>query len=129
MTKYAERQLLLKRDGYKCSECGLEEWRGKSISLQVHDHGKPTARFMCPNCHVQTPDWAGRGKPSKKRGIPISDEQRRKQSLAIKGKKRSAESIAKQSKTLTGRKRPEHSTFMSIENVRRFEERMHRADA
>jgi predicted RNA-binding Zn-ribbon protein involved in translation (DUF1610 family) len=47
----------------KCSECGLSSiWNGKSLRLQIdHENGNPldnrpgNPRFLCPNCHSQTP--------------------------------------------------------------------------
>jgi len=66
---------------YKCVECGLKnEWNNKKLVLQLdHINGIPNdnrienLRFLCPNCHSQTPTFAGRasrketfGKPSHK---------------------------------------------------------------
>lgn len=52
---------------YKCSECGLTEWNGKKIVLQLDhkngvstDHRLENLRFMCPNCHSQTDTWCGK---------------------------------------------------------------------
>ena len=49
---------------YECQVCGISEWRGKEISLQL-DHINGTnsdnrienLRFLCPNCHTQTSTW------------------------------------------------------------------------
>lgn len=54
---------------YKCAICGLTEWQGKPIVLQldhingVHDdHRINNLRFLCPNCHSQTETYAGKNK-------------------------------------------------------------------
>lgn len=54
--------------GYKCNKCGLEnEWQGKTIVLQLDhingdnkDNRIENLRFLCPNCHSQTPTYCGR---------------------------------------------------------------------
>ena len=52
---------------YVCSECGLGEWRGKPLSLELdHIDGNPknntrnNLRLLCPNCHCTTATWRGR---------------------------------------------------------------------
>lgn len=54
---------------YKCSCCGLTEWNGKSITLQLHhingnnrDNRKENLTFLCPNCHSQTDSYCGKNK-------------------------------------------------------------------
>lgn len=58
------RQYLEKRDGYRCSVCNLTEWCGAEIILEVdhvdgnHKNNKGVnLRFLCPNCHSQTPTY------------------------------------------------------------------------
>ena len=67
------RQKLL-REGYKeakCECCGLTEWLGKPIPLELHhkdgnryNNTLDNYALLCPNCHAQTETY--RGKNSKK---------------------------------------------------------------
>jgi len=53
---------------YKCEECGLRNvWNNNSISLQLDhingindDNRLENLRFLCPNCHSQTDNFAGK---------------------------------------------------------------------
>lgn len=60
------------RDGkldYRCLWCGISEWRGERLSLQI-DHidgdtknnNLDNLRLLCPNCHTQTDTYCGRNK-------------------------------------------------------------------
>lgn len=73
-TNIARLKIRLPREGFleaKCYEegCGLTEWKGKPISLQLDhingdkfDHRIENLRLPCPNCHSQTDTFAGRNK-------------------------------------------------------------------
>jgi uncharacterized protein YerC len=59
----------LLREGreYRCAECGITEWHGNRLSLEVdHEDGDSrnnhpaNLRLLCPNCHSVTPTWRGR---------------------------------------------------------------------
>lgn len=54
---------------YKCAVCGIDNWLGNPLSLQLHhinginnDHRLSNLRFLCPNCHSQTETYAGKNK-------------------------------------------------------------------
>lgn len=58
---------------YKCDKCGITEWQGQEIKLQVHhidgDHFNnelSNLQILCPNCHSQTDNYGGK---ANKKGI------------------------------------------------------------
>ena len=51
----------------QCDDCGLTEWRGKPLSIQLdhingdcNDNRLENLRMLCPNCHSQTVTWGTR---------------------------------------------------------------------
>jgi 5-methylcytosine-specific restriction endonuclease McrA len=68
-TRASVRKEILKNGllDYKCNSCGIDQWNGKSISLELDhingkrdDHRLENLQFLCPNCHSQTKTFRGR---------------------------------------------------------------------
>ncbi|MEU4158123.1 helix-turn-helix domain-containing protein [Actinoplanes sp. NPDC026670] len=67
---------------YLCAECGIDgNWNGRSLTLQVdHIDGRfwncqaENLRFLCPNCHSQTANYAGRNRPRYRIAVVRVDE-------------------------------------------------------
>ena len=56
---------------YKCESCGLVEWLGKPIKLELHhkngdnsDNRLENLLVLCPNCHAYTDTYRGKNKLS-----------------------------------------------------------------
>ena len=54
---------------YKCECCGISEWNGKTLTLQLHhingihnDNRLSNLQLLCPNCHSQTENFGTRGR-------------------------------------------------------------------
>lgn len=66
----------LLKEGYKeynCEVCGIKEWNGKPITLQLHHiDGDDTNNLLsnlqviCPNCHSQTDNFRGNANKTEK---------------------------------------------------------------
>ncbi len=48
----------------QCEMCGLTEWRGMPLPLELdhidgdrHNNTIQNLRMLCPNCHAQTESW------------------------------------------------------------------------
>ena len=53
----------------RCDFCGLSEWRGQPLSIQIDhingirdDHRLENLRMLCPNCHSQTETYGARNR-------------------------------------------------------------------
>ena len=67
----SKRDRVIKEQNYKCFNCGISDWLGKPISLEIdHKDGnnsndiRENLEALCPNCHAQTDTWRGRNKKS-----------------------------------------------------------------
>ena len=54
---------------YQCEMCGLIEWHGIKIGLELdhingncYDHRLENLRLLCPNCHATTSTYRGKNK-------------------------------------------------------------------
>lgn len=59
----------------RCERCGLDEWRGEPLNVQLHhingvgkDNRLENIEFLCPNCHALTENWGGRNCERRRRG-------------------------------------------------------------
>ena len=66
--------------GHCCENCGLTEWMGKPISLEVHhidgdslNNELDNLQLLCPNCHALTENY--RGKNINKGATIVSNEE------------------------------------------------------
>lgn len=58
------RKRVLNEQEHRCFVCRLNEWQGKPLILEFdHIDGikknetRKNLRYLCPNCHSQTPTW------------------------------------------------------------------------
>lgn len=70
---------------YKCECCGISNWLGKPIVLQLHhlngihnDNRLSNLQLLCPNCHTQTGNFgtSGKGLVIKRKcdSLPVDDK-------------------------------------------------------
>lgn len=68
---------------YKCAICGVTEWNGKTLSLELdhinginNDNRLENLRFLCPNCHSQTTTYGSRNQQRNESKYEISEDLR-----------------------------------------------------
>ena len=61
------RRYIYEKQNHKCAKCGIGEWNGERIVLEIDhisgnntDHSESNLQALCPNCHSQTPTYKGR---------------------------------------------------------------------
>lgn len=66
----------------ECEQCGVKEWRGKSLSMALHhknghkkDNRLSNLELLCPNCHAQTDNFAGRNLIRRRIEDPACEEE------------------------------------------------------
>ena len=71
ITTYKLKKRLVKEGilEYRCYECGINQWRGKRISLELehkngnrYDNRMENLTLLCPNCHSLTSTYRGKNK-------------------------------------------------------------------
>lgn len=65
----------------RCRECGLMEWLGEPLTVQIDhvngirdDHRLENLRMLCPNCHSQTDTYGRRNRSRRGRlqeAVPV----------------------------------------------------------
>ena len=75
------RRRVFEEQEHKCIKCGISEWSGHKISLELeHKDGntennkRENLEGLCPNCHSITDTWRGRNKPARNGIVDITDK-------------------------------------------------------
>jgi hypothetical protein len=75
-----KRELILVEQENRCAKCGIGEWMGMTLTLEVdHKDGDNTnnnrgnLEALCPNCHSLTPTWRGRNRSGKNGVTNVTD--------------------------------------------------------
>lgn len=64
-----KRRRVFEEQNLCCKECGISDWRGQPLSLELNhidgnnqNYVRENLEALCPNCHSITPNWRGRNK-------------------------------------------------------------------
>ena len=76
----SKRKLVIHQQDYRCNRCGINDWQGEVLTLEVDhkngdrtDNSRDNLEALCPNCHSITKTWRGRNR--NKRVVHVSDEE------------------------------------------------------
>jgi Zn finger protein HypA/HybF involved in hydrogenase expression len=76
-----KRRRVFEEQNYCCNKCGINEWQGFKITLELEhkdgnnqNNSRENLEGLCPNCHSITDTWRGRNKPSRNGVNEVSDE-------------------------------------------------------
>jgi len=75
------RRRVFEEQNFKCSKCGISEWLGQPLILELEhkdgnnqNNSRENLEALCPNCHSLTETWRGRNKPRFNGNKIVSDE-------------------------------------------------------
>lgn len=78
----SKRKRVIIEQNNACNHCGITEWRGKPITLEIDhingigdDNRRENLEAICPNCHSITDTWRGRNKPTRNGSNKVTDEE------------------------------------------------------
>lgn len=61
------RKRVILEQGSKCNHCGIVDWNGKALTLELehidgdhHNNARENVEAICPNCHSQTATFRGK---------------------------------------------------------------------
>lgn len=74
------RRRVLEEQDHRCNKCGISEWQGVKITLELdhidgntQNNARLNLEGLCPNCHSITDTWRGRNKPSRNGVSEVTD--------------------------------------------------------
>lgn len=76
LSRELRRRRVMLEQMYRCNTCGLSEWLGEPLALELeHKDGnnsnweRSNVEALCPNCHSLTPSWRGRDGASRHKNV------------------------------------------------------------